>query len=83
MQGHLGKLHQLEVRGLLITARTVSLHVQLNEEQLKLWRQDEELSRGLPRGSRAHVTVATANGVEAVEAGRDTMKFGRWKTRSV
>ncbi|OQV16323.1 putative 2',3'-cyclic-nucleotide 3'-phosphodiesterase [Hypsibius exemplaris] len=76
VQQNLGKHHGLEVLGLLVTPQTISFHVRLNEGQLRLWKQEENVKTpGLPPGSRAHLTVVTAKGIEAVQAGHDTLKL--------
>jgi hypothetical protein len=71
---NLDKEHQLEISGLLVTPRTISFRVKLNGKQLLLWNQEDWST--LPRGSRAHITIVTAKGVQAMVAGLDTLKLG-------
>ena len=70
---NLGKCHLLKIDGLLVTKQTISFRVDLNPEQLKLWNEEEQSHPTVPRGSRAHLTVATARGVPAKVAGDDIL----------
>ncbi|XP_055355718.1 2',3'-cyclic-nucleotide 3'-phosphodiesterase-like isoform X2 [Paramacrobiotus metropolitanus] len=76
VQKAMGKVFELEIVGLLITPQTVSFRVILDDEQLPLWNPEvDNKYAGLPVGSRAHITVQTADGVGAYVAGRDMMQL--------
>lgn len=49
----------------------------LTEEQLQLWPDDaeKEAASSLPPGSRAHVTLGCAKGVEPVQTGLDLLEI--------
>ncbi|VDD78062.1 unnamed protein product [Mesocestoides corti] len=82
-QSLLGAIHSLSVLGLFITARTVGLRLHLEgDDQLALWDgEDNESVDGCvppkprPVGCRAHVTLALAAGVSAVETGIDALRI--------
>ncbi|GAV03678.1 hypothetical protein RvY_14070 [Ramazzottius varieornatus] len=73
VQENLGKCHLLKILGLLITKQTISFRVELSAEQLQLWNQEETSHPTVARGSRAHITVATAKGIAAKVAGHDML----------
>ncbi|NWW42904.1 CN37 phosphodiesterase, partial [Pedionomus torquatus] len=73
-----GKGFVLAISALFITTKTVGARVELSEQQLQLWPGDADKvlpTDNLPRGSRAHVTLGCANGVEAVQTGLDLLEF--------
>ncbi|XP_070703660.1 2',3'-cyclic-nucleotide 3'-phosphodiesterase [Pempheris klunzingeri] len=77
-----GSVSELSLTALFVTPRTVGARVSLTEEQLLLWpagaEKDEEsvpAAAGLPRGSRAHVTLGCADGVEPVQTGLDLLEI--------
>ncbi|VDM36054.1 unnamed protein product [Hydatigera taeniaeformis] len=79
----LGSIDELCVEGLFITKRTVGLRIHLSDpDQLALWGGlDNEPVDGhvtpqsRPQGCRAHVTLALASGVPAVETGFDALRI--------
>ncbi|KAM7539568.1 hypothetical protein Aperf_G00000043423 [Anoplocephala perfoliata] len=79
----LGVIHSLCLVGLFITKRTVGLRVRFDlSDQLKLWGgSDDEAVDGYipdqsrPRGCRAHVTLALAPGIPALETGFDVLRI--------
>lgn len=74
-----GSVSQLSLRALFVTPRTVGASVSLTDEQLLLWPADaeegEEGASSLPLGSRAHVTLGCAEGVEPVQTGLDLLEI--------
>ncbi|XP_078125282.1 2',3'-cyclic-nucleotide 3'-phosphodiesterase [Sander vitreus] len=73
-----GSAFELSLSALFVTPRTVGARVSLTEEQLLLWPADAEKEVGsasLPLGSRAHVTLGCAEGVEPVQTGLDLLEI--------
>ncbi|XP_041673468.1 fibrous sheath CABYR-binding protein [Cheilinus undulatus] len=76
-----GTVSELSLSALFVTPRTVGARVSLTEEQLMLWPADAEkeadvpAAASLPRGSRAHVTLGCAEGVEPVQTGLDLLEI--------
>ncbi|RVE69792.1 hypothetical protein OJAV_G00081390 [Oryzias javanicus] len=78
-----GSVSELSLTALFVTPRTVGARVSLTEEQLPLWPADAEkeaesvvpAAASLPRGSRAHVTLGCAEGVEPVQTGFDLLQI--------
>ncbi|KAL6103207.1 cnp [Pungitius sinensis] len=73
-----GSASELSLSALFVTPRTVGARVSLSEEQLSLWPADAEKEAGpasLPLGSRAHVTLGCAEGVEPVQTGLDLLEI--------
>uniref|UniRef100_A0A3P8WJ70 2',3'-cyclic-nucleotide 3'-phosphodiesterase n=1 Tax=Cynoglossus semilaevis TaxID=244447 RepID=A0A3P8WJ70_CYNSE len=72
-------IFELSLTALFVTPRTVGAQVSLTEEQLLLWPADAESSvpagASLPLGSRAHVTLGCAEGVEPVQTGLDLLEI--------
>lgn len=72
-----GSVFELSLSALFVTPRTVGARVSLTEEQLALWPDDAEKevesAASLPLGSRAHVTLGCAEGVEPVQTGLDLL----------
>lgn len=76
-------MSELSLTALFITPRTVGARVSLTEEQLQLWPADGEKeaesavpeAASLPAGSRAHVTLGCAEGVESVQTGVDLLQI--------
>lgn len=75
-------MFELSLSALFVTPRTVGARVSLAEEQLLLWPADVEkeaesvpAAAPLPRGSRAHVTLGCAEGVEPVQTGLDLLEI--------
>ncbi|KAG7504114.1 hypothetical protein JOB18_000752 [Solea senegalensis] len=72
-----GSTFELSLTALFVTPRTVGAKVSLTEEQLLLWPADAESSvpaaASLPLGSRAHITLGCAEGVEPVQTGLDLL----------
>ncbi|XP_034448148.1 2',3'-cyclic-nucleotide 3'-phosphodiesterase isoform X1 [Hippoglossus hippoglossus] len=76
-----GSTFELALSALFVTPRTVGARVSLTEEQLLLWPDDAEkeaessvpAAAALPLGSRAHITLGCAEGVEAVQTGLDLL----------
>ncbi|XP_017309115.1 2',3'-cyclic-nucleotide 3'-phosphodiesterase [Ictalurus punctatus] len=76
---------ELSVVGLIVTPRTFGARVSLTPEQLSLWptgadkvgipQADLAGVETLPVGSRAHVTLGCAAGVEAVQTGIDLLEI--------
>lgn len=72
---------ELSLSALFVTPRTVGARVSLTEEQLLLWPADAEkevesavpAAASLPPGSRAHVTLGCAEGVDPVQTGLDLL----------
>ncbi|XP_040919102.1 2',3'-cyclic-nucleotide 3'-phosphodiesterase [Toxotes jaculatrix] len=78
-----GSMFELSLSALFVTPRTVGARVSLTEEQLLLWPADAEkegasvvpAAASLPLGSRAHVTLGCAEGVEPVQTGLDLLEI--------
>ncbi|XP_074512275.1 2',3'-cyclic-nucleotide 3'-phosphodiesterase [Sebastes fasciatus] len=73
-----GSVFELSLSALFVTPRTVGARVSLTEEQLLLWPADAEKEAGsasLPLGSRAHVTLGCAEGVQPVQTGVDLLQI--------
>ncbi|XP_017284905.1 2',3'-cyclic-nucleotide 3'-phosphodiesterase [Kryptolebias marmoratus] len=78
-----GSVFELSLTALFITPRTVGARVSLTEEQLHLWPADGEkevesdvpAAASLPPGSRAHVTLGCAEGVQSVQTGIDLLQI--------
>ncbi|KAK9535358.1 hypothetical protein VZT92_007742 [Zoarces viviparus] len=73
-----GSAFELSLSALFVTPRTVGARVSLSEEQLLLWPADAEKaaeSAPLPLGSRAHVTLGCAEGVEPLQTGLDLLEI--------
>ncbi|XP_070779467.1 2',3'-cyclic-nucleotide 3'-phosphodiesterase [Enoplosus armatus] len=76
-----GSSFELSLSALFVTPRTVGARVSLTKEQLLLWPTDAEkeaesvvpAAASLPLGSRAHVTLGCAEGVEPVQTGLDLL----------
>lgn len=70
-------VYELSLTALFVTPRTVGARVSLTEEQLLLWPDDAEKEApsgaSLPLGSRAHVTLGCAEGIEPVQTGFDLL----------
>ncbi|XP_029365346.1 2',3'-cyclic-nucleotide 3'-phosphodiesterase [Echeneis naucrates] len=78
-----GSTSELSLTALFVTPRTVGAQVSLTEEQLLLWPGDAEkeaasivpAAASLPVGSRAHVTLGCAQGVEPMQTGLDLLEI--------
>ncbi|XP_061701762.1 2',3'-cyclic-nucleotide 3'-phosphodiesterase [Syngnathoides biaculeatus] len=78
-----GSVFDLKVSALFVTPRTFGARVRLTEEQLVLWPADAEKeaeasvpgAAALPMGSRAHITLGCAAGVEPVQTGLDLLEI--------
>nr|XP_013801865.1 PREDICTED: 2',3'-cyclic-nucleotide 3'-phosphodiesterase isoform X1 [Apteryx mantelli mantelli] len=73
-----GKGFTLSVSALFVTTKTVGARVELSEQQLLLWPGDTDKitpADNFPKGSRAHITLGCASGVEAVQTGLDLLEF--------
>ncbi|XP_075941724.1 2',3'-cyclic-nucleotide 3'-phosphodiesterase [Anarhichas minor] len=73
-----GAVFELSLSALFVTPRTVGARVSLSEEQLLLWPADAEKAAGsapLPLGSRAHITLGCAEGVEPLQTGLDLLEI--------
>lgn len=78
-----GSTCELSLTALFVTPRTVGARVSLTDEQLLLWPVDAETeaasvvpaAASLPRGSRAHITLGCAEGVEPVQTGLDLLEI--------
>lgn len=78
-----GSVSELSLTALFVTPRTFGARVCLTEEQLQLWPADTEKeseasipgSASLPAGSRAHITLGCAEGVEPVQTGLDLLQI--------
>ncbi|KAG7459686.1 hypothetical protein MATL_G00213290 [Megalops atlanticus] len=72
-----GRMTELTLSALFITPRTLGARVTLSQEQLELWPDDTkaESTPDLPAGSRAHVTLGCAEGVEPVQTGLDLLEI--------
>lgn len=77
VQEFYGSVFELSLTALFVTPRTVGARVSLTEEQLLLWPDDDEKEAAsgasLPMGSRAHITLGCAEGVEPVQTGLDLL----------
>ncbi|VDO05129.1 unnamed protein product [Rodentolepis nana] len=82
-KGLLGCIQSICLEGLFVTKRTIGLRVKLSgDEQMDLWGGlDDEPVDGYapdeprPKGCRAHVTLALAPGIAAVETGFDALRI--------
>ncbi|NP_001158882.1 2,3-cyclic-nucleotide 3-phosphodiesterase [Salmo salar] len=78
-----GSVFELSLSALFVTPRTVGARVSLSEDQLTLWPADAEkeavsvvpAAATLPAGSRAHVTLGCAEGVEPQQTGFDLLEI--------
>ncbi|KAG9350117.1 hypothetical protein JZ751_026470 [Albula glossodonta] len=74
-----GNMSELTLSALFLTPRTLGARVSLSEEQLQLWPTGAEKEAvpdaNLPIGSRAHVTLGCAEGVEPVQTGLDLLEL--------
>lgn len=78
-----GSVSDLSLTALFITTRTFGAKVSLTDDQLQLWPDDGEKEADppvqhaseLPLGSRAHITLGCAEGVQPVETGYDLLRF--------
>ncbi|XP_019752959.1 2',3'-cyclic-nucleotide 3'-phosphodiesterase [Hippocampus comes] len=78
-----GSVFDLAVSALFVTPRTFGARVSLTDEQLVLWPADAEKEAessvpgagSLPLGSRAHITLGCADGVEPVQTGLDLLEI--------
>ncbi|KAJ8364557.1 hypothetical protein SKAU_G00133880 [Synaphobranchus kaupii] len=74
-----GSMSELKLSALFLTPRTLGARVSLTEDQLQLWPADAEKEAmpdaDLPPGSRAHVTLGCAEGVEPVQTGLDLLEL--------
>ncbi|XP_006006438.1 2',3'-cyclic-nucleotide 3'-phosphodiesterase isoform X1 [Latimeria chalumnae] len=76
------KAFRLTISALFVTSKTAGAQVELSSEQLELWPKEEEeevakSNESLSSGSRAHITLATAEGVQYVQTGLDLLRFVR------
>uniref|UniRef100_A0A6I8P2W7 2',3'-cyclic-nucleotide 3'-phosphodiesterase n=1 Tax=Ornithorhynchus anatinus TaxID=9258 RepID=A0A6I8P2W7_ORNAN len=70
----------LTISALFVTPRTAGARVELSDRELPLWPADVDRltpAEALPRGSRAHVTLGCAGGVEPVQTGIDLLELVR------
>nr|XP_033774066.1 2',3'-cyclic-nucleotide 3'-phosphodiesterase isoform X2 [Geotrypetes seraphini]XP_033774067.1 2',3'-cyclic-nucleotide 3'-phosphodiesterase isoform X2 [Geotrypetes seraphini] len=78
-----GKAFSLTITALFVTPRTTGARVQLGEQELLLWPADAEKeampSENLPKGSRAHITLGCAEGVESKQTGLDLLEFVKFQ----
>ncbi|KAK7940116.1 hypothetical protein WMY93_003442 [Mugilogobius chulae] len=78
-----GSVTELSLSALFVTPRTVGARVSLSEDQLQLWPEDAEKeaepvvpgASTLPKGSRAHVTLGCADGIQPVQTGFDLLQI--------
>ncbi|KAJ8253721.1 hypothetical protein COCON_G00203330 [Conger conger] len=75
VQQRYGSVTELELPALFLTPRTLGVRVALTLEQLQLWPSDAEAGTTLPRGSRGHITLGCAQGVEPVQTGVDLLQI--------
>ncbi|KAJ8344701.1 hypothetical protein SKAU_G00288940 [Synaphobranchus kaupii] len=77
VQQSYGSMTELKLQALFLTPRTLGARVALTQEQLQLWPSDpkEEAGSNLPPGSRAHITLGCAQGVEPVQTGVDLLQI--------
>ncbi|XP_020368320.1 2',3'-cyclic-nucleotide 3'-phosphodiesterase [Rhincodon typus] len=81
VEDNYSKAFTLQVVALFVTPRTVGARVLLNKNQELLWPKEQEGDDGgdgkekadLPFGSRAHITLACAPRVKAVQTGLDLL----------
>ncbi|XP_061089308.1 2',3'-cyclic-nucleotide 3'-phosphodiesterase [Conger conger] len=74
-----GSMSELKLSTLVLTPRTLGARVSLTEDQLRLWPAGAEKEGApeadLPPGSRAHITLGCAEGVEPVQTGLDLLEL--------
>lgn len=73
-----GKAFFLTITALFITPKTAGARVELSEQQILLWPGDVDVIQpggSLPKGSRAHITLGCASGIEAVQTGIDLLEL--------
>ncbi|XP_028674528.1 2',3'-cyclic-nucleotide 3'-phosphodiesterase [Erpetoichthys calabaricus] len=72
-----GAAFKLAIEALFITPRTLGARVKLTKDQLLLWPEDDEeqCNASLPFGSRAHITLGVAPGVQDVQTGIDLLEM--------
>nr|XP_046187046.1 2',3'-cyclic-nucleotide 3'-phosphodiesterase-like isoform X2 [Oncorhynchus gorbuscha] len=77
-----GSAFELSLSALFVTPRTVGARVSISEDQLTLWPADAEevvsvvpAAATLPAGSRAHITLGCAEGVEPQQTGFDLLEI--------
>ncbi|XP_039595764.1 2',3'-cyclic-nucleotide 3'-phosphodiesterase [Polypterus senegalus] len=71
-----GSAFKLAISALFITPRTLGAKVSLTHDQLRLWPNDEQQCKvGPPFGSRAHITLGVAPGVQDVQTGIDLLEM--------
>ncbi|XP_030592508.1 2',3'-cyclic-nucleotide 3'-phosphodiesterase [Archocentrus centrarchus] len=78
-----GSISDLSLGAFFVTPRTCGARVSLTDEQLQLWPADAEkqaepvpeAAASLPLGSRAHITLGCAEGVEPVQTGIDLLEI--------
>lgn len=78
-----GSAFELCLSALFVTPRTVGAKVSLSDDQLMLWPDDAEKeaesavpsAASLPLGSRAHITLGCAEGMEPVQTGLDLLEI--------
>ncbi|CAM2108780.1 unnamed protein product [Caretta caretta] len=73
-----GKAFTLTISALFLTTKTAGARVELSEQELLLWPGDVDKvlpTDNLPKGSRAHVTLGCASGIEPVQTGIDLLEF--------
>lgn len=78
MKSSYGRAFFLTISALFITPRTAGARVELSEQQMLLWPGDVDVlppTGNLPKGSRAHITLGCASGIEAVQTGLDVLEF--------
>uniref|UniRef100_A0A5F8HDW2 2',3'-cyclic-nucleotide 3'-phosphodiesterase n=1 Tax=Monodelphis domestica TaxID=13616 RepID=A0A5F8HDW2_MONDO len=73
------KAFTLTVSELFVTPKTTGARVELSEQELPLWPTDVDklTADSLPRGSRAHITLGCAAGIEPVQTGIDLLEMLR------
>ncbi|XP_027726066.1 2',3'-cyclic-nucleotide 3'-phosphodiesterase isoform X2 [Vombatus ursinus] len=73
------KAFTLTVSALFVTPKTMGARVELGEQELLLWPADVDKTstENLPRGSRAHITLGCAAGVQPVQTGIDLLEILR------
>uniref|UniRef100_A0A8C5P441 2',3'-cyclic-nucleotide 3'-phosphodiesterase n=1 Tax=Jaculus jaculus TaxID=51337 RepID=A0A8C5P441_JACJA len=74
------KAFTLSISALFVTPKTAGAQVVLSEQELLLWPSDvdkQPSSDGLPRGSRAHITLGCAAGVPPKQTGFDLLEIMR------
>uniref|UniRef100_A0A8D0H8W3 2',3'-cyclic-nucleotide 3'-phosphodiesterase n=2 Tax=Sphenodon punctatus TaxID=8508 RepID=A0A8D0H8W3_SPHPU len=75
-----GRSFILTISALFITPKTAGARVELSDQQLQLWPGDVDKFQptdNLAKGSRAHITLGCANGIEPVQTGLDLLEFFR------